>query len=128
MWRLLNGKLILGTTGGIYEILQPEEIDKDVATPSLAITTPLLWHGSLEETKETHSIVLQASGKGIINLDAQDLYGRTIGSLVIEVDDTSDDNYFQDVPLSRQYEIVGNIDIKPQYRITTTGGAGLLKL
>jgi len=125
----LNGKLILGTTGGIYEILQPEEIDKDAVTPSLAITTPLLWHGSLEETKETHSIVIQASGKGIINLDAQDLYGRTIGSLVIEVDDTSDDNYFQDVPLSRQYERSWKHRYKAaQYRITTTGGAGLLRV
>lgn len=125
----LNGRIVYGTTGGIYENLEIEEEDPDAFTPELEVVTPLLWHGSLEETKETHSLIIQASGKGIIELDAQDIDGKTIGSLVIEVDDTSDDNYFQDVPLSKQYERKWSHRYKAaQYRFKTKGGGGLLRI
>ena len=125
----LNGKLLYGTTGGIYEVLQLETVDDQAYTPDISITTPLLWHGSLEDTKETHSLVIQAAGKGIVNLDAQDLAGRTIGAIVFEVDDTSDDNYFQDVPLSKQYERSWKHRYKAaQYRMTVNSGDGLLRI
>ena len=95
----------------------------------MEITTPLFWHGSLSETKETNSIILQAAGKGLVEIDAQDDYGKVIGSLVIEVDDTADDNHFADVPLSRQYERKWSHRYKAaQYRIKTTGGSGLLRI
>lgn len=125
----LAGKLVFGTPGGVYQTINIEDEDEDAFTPEMEIVTPLLWHGSLTETKETHSLVLQASGRGIVELDAQDIDGKTIGSLTIEVDDTSDDNYFQDVPLSVQYERKWSHRYKAaQYRIRSRGGGGLLRI
>jgi len=125
----LNGKLVYGTSGGLYEVLKVEEENENAFTPDMEVVTPLLWHGSLEETKQTQSVIVQASGKGIITLDAQDLNGRTLGSLVFEVDDTSDDNYFEDVPLSKQYERKWSHRYRAaQYRIKTQGGGGLLRI
>jgi hypothetical protein len=125
----LNGQLVLGTSGGTFEVLKVEDIDDDAVTPELDITTPLLWHGSLDATKETNSIILQAAGIGKIIVDAQDDTGRLIGSMVIEVNDTSDDNYFQDVPLSVQYERKWQHRYRAaQYRFRTEGGRGLLRI
>ena len=125
----LNGTLLYGTTGGVFEILDTETERDDAFTPEMEITTPLFWHGSLSDTKETNSIILQAAGKGKVEIDAQDDYGKVIGSLVIEVDDTADDNHFADVPLSRQYERKWSHRYKAaQYRIKTTGGSGLLRI
>ena len=125
----LNGKLIYGTTGGLYEVLKIEEERDGAFTPEMKITTPLLWHGSLEDTKEVQAIVVQAAGKGKIEIDAQDDKGRVLGSMFMEVDDTSDDNYFQDVPLSRQYERKFQHRYRAaQYRIRSEGGSGLLRL
>ena len=125
----LNGTLLYGTTGGVFESLDIETEREDAFTPEMEITTPLFWHGSLSETKETNSIILQAAGKGLVEIDAQDDYGKVIGSLVIEVDDTADDNHFADVPLSRQYERKWSLRYKAaQYRIKTTGGSGLLRI
>ncbi len=95
----------------------------------MEVVTPLLWHGSLEDVKETQSVIIQAAGKGILTMDAQDEDGRTLGSLVIEVDDTSDDNYFLDVPLSKQYERKwSHRYLAAQYRFKTKGGGGLLRI
>ena len=125
----LNGQLTLGTTGGIFEVQTVETDNSSFFTPNVSVTTPLLWHGSLEATKETTSILIQAAGKGIILIDAQDETGKTIGSLTIEVDDTSDDNYFEDVPLSVQYERKWQHRYRAaQYRFRTEGGGGLLRI
>jgi len=125
----LNGKLLFGTTGGVYEVLKVEKENDNSFTPNMDIKTPLLWHGSLEQTKETSSLLIQAAGKGVITIDAQDENGKVIGELVMEVDDTSDDNYFADVPLSRQYERKWQHRYRAaQYRIKTTGGRGLLRI
>ena len=125
----LNGNLIYGTTGGVYKVIDVEDERDDAFTPEMEITTPLLWHGSLSETKETQSLILQAAGKGLIEIDAQDDNGKVIGSMVIEVDDTADDNHFADVPLSRQYERKWTHRYRAaQYRVKTTGGSGLLRI
>jgi len=125
----LGGKMVLGTNGGVYEILEVEDDRDDAFTPEMEVITPYLWHGSLMDTKETTSVILQATGEGIIEMDAIDIDGKVIGSLVIEVDDTSDDNYFQDVPLSSQYERKwSHRYLAAQYRFKTKGGGGLLRI
>lgn len=125
----LGGKLIYGTNGGIYESLQVEDEDEDAFTPNMEVTTPFLWHGSLMEYKQTHSVILQATGKGVIEMDAIDLDGKVLGSLRMEVDDTSDDNHFDDVPLSKQYERKwSHRYLAAKYRFRTTGGGGLLRI
>lgn len=125
----LNGKLLYGTTGGVFEVLKVEETKDNSVTPELTVTTPLLWHGSLEDTKETNSIILQMAGKGKVSVEAQDDSGRLLGTMFMEVDDTSDDNYFEDVPLSKQYERKWQHRYRAaQYKFTTEGGEGLLRL
>ena len=123
----LAGTLVYGTTGGIYTVNKPESTEG--FTPEATVTTPLLWHGSLSDQKETHSVILQAAGIGKIRMTAQDEEGREIGELLFEVDDTSDDNYFADVPLSKQYERKWSHRYKAaQYTFKTEGGTGLLRI
>jgi len=125
----LNGRLVIGTSGGIYDVLKQGQTTTDSKTPDVEIVTPLLWHGSLTDYKETQAIILQAAGRGRVILEAQDDSGRDLGSLVIEVDDTPDDNYFADVPLSRQYDRMWQHRYRAaQYRIRTEGGGGLLRI
>ena len=125
----LGGTLILGTTGGIYEVLEIEEEIDDAFTPEMEVITPLLWHGTLEDIKETRSVIIQAAGKGTIEMDATDEDGRVLGSLLFEVNDTSDDNYMEDVPLSKQYERSWSHRYRAaQYRLKAKGGGGLLRI
>jgi hypothetical protein len=125
----LGGRLALGTNGGIYNVVPVEQSIESSITPSPLITTPLLWHGSLMATKETHSLILQASGVGIVHIEAQDEKGTILGAISIEIDDTTDDNYFNDVPLSRQYERKWQYRYRAaQYRFRITGGSGLLRI
>ena len=123
----LAGQLVYGTTGGVYNVNKVESI-KGFA-PVTTFTTPLLWHGSLSETKQTHSIILQAAGKGMITMDAQDLNGNQIGSLVFEVDDTKDDNHFIGVALSKQYERKWSHRYKAaQYTFKIESSEGLVRI
>jgi hypothetical protein len=123
----LAGSLVFGTTGGVYNINKIESQDGFV--PDMSFTTPLLWHGSLSDYKETHSLIIQAAGKGTLEVECRNIDGKIIGSLVFEVDDTPDDNSFQDVPLSKQYERKWNHRYKAaQYTFRSKGGGGLLRV
>jgi len=123
----LGGDLVLGTAGGVYDVNKVESTEG--FTPDLTFTTPLLWHGSLTGTKQTHSIILQAAGKGMVTMDAQDLNGNQLGSLVFEVDDTKDDNHFLGVALSKQYERKWSHRYKAaQYTFKIESGEGLLRV
>lgn len=125
----LAGALVFGTSGGIHESLREGQIDADGVTPQFEIVTPMLWHGSLIEMKETLSIVIQAAGKGILQIDAVDDEGRTIGSMEVESGNSTDDNYFFGVPLSRQYERKWQHRYRgAQYRIRSKNGDGLFRL
>ena len=123
----LAGQLVYGTIGGIYDI---NKVETELGVhPVTTIVTPLLWHGSLSQTKETYSVILQAAGKGTITMDAQDLDGNQIGSLVFEVDDDTDDNHFTGVALSKQYERKWSHRYKAaQYSFKIEGGSGLLRI
>jgi hypothetical protein len=61
-------------------------------------------------------------------MDAKDDAGRIIGELRFEVDD-SDDNQFEGVPLSRQYERAWQHRYRgAMYRFRTVGGSSLLRI
>ena len=125
----LGGSLVYGTTGGLYNVLNIESEKETAFTPEMEVVTPLLWHGSLTDTKQTQSLIIQAAGRGTLEVTAQDVDGRELGSLVVDVDDQSDDNYFSDVPLSKQYERKWSHRYKAaQYRFKSIGGTGLLRL
>lgn len=123
----LGGQLTFGTPGGVYNINKVEIISE--TTPTMTAVTPMLWHGSLSEIKETYSMIIQASGKGTLIVDAMDDKGRILGELVFEVDDTPDDNNFSDVALSRQYERKWEHRYRgAQYRFRSKAGGGLLRI
>jgi hypothetical protein len=125
----LGGKLIFGTPSGIYEVMQDGSKNTDAVTPDLDVTTPMLWHGSVTDMKETMSIVLQVAGKGILDIEAWDDEGRKLGSMVVEATNDPDDGYYYSVPLSRQYERKWQHRYRgAQYRIRSRGGSGLLRL
>ena len=125
----LAGTLVLGTAGGIYESLREGQTNPDGVTPQFEIVTPMLWHGSLIEMKETLSIVIQAAGQGILQIDAVDDDGRVLGSMEVESGNDTDDNYFFGVPLSRQYERKWQHRYRgAQYRIRSKSGDGLFRL
>lgn len=122
----LAGRLIFGTSGGIHNVNNIESTDG--IAPNVVIRTPLLWHGSLTDTKETHSVVIQAAGVGNVTMRGIDEVGNVLGTLVFEVDDT-DDNNFSDVPLSTQYERKWSHRYRAaRYEFTTEGGGGILRI
>ena len=101
----LAGSFVLGTSGGVWDVEPDEAADNpEAVSPVMEVVTPPLWHGSLSEEKQTHSFIMQASGRGIIEVTADDIQGRRLGSLRFEIDGSSDDTSFEGVPLSRQYE------------------------
>jgi hypothetical protein len=122
----LAGQFVLGTPGGVYE---ESGNAPDAVTPDMEVVTPMLWHGSLSDTKETYSLIIQATGQGTLQIDAIDDQGRAFGSLDIEINDTPDDNRFLDVPLSRQYERKWEHRYRgAQYRFRVKNSAGMIRI
>lgn len=125
----LGGKFVIGTPGGIYNVLRDNEENPDAVTPIAKVTFPFFWHGDLVGTKHTHSLIIQANGKGTVTLKATDYDGKSIGSIVTEADANSDDSSFLGVALSEQYE-------KPfahkyraaQYTLEVSGGTGVFRI
>jgi len=125
----LGGELSFGTSAGVYTCLTDESTDEDGIYPEAYIVTPFLWHGSLTDEKQTHSIIFQASGTGIIEMDAQDDKGRILGSMRFEINDNPDDNSFEDVPLSAQYERLWQHRYRAaQYRFRIIESLGLIRI
>lgn len=128
----LAGQLVFGTSGGIYELIRMngQGIMDDIPAPNLEIVTPYLWHGSVIETKQTHALIIQASGQGLLEIDAWDDTGRGLGSITVEIsEDRTDDNSPRGVPLSRQYERPWSHRYRgAQYRIRSRGGSDLLRI
>lgn len=66
-------------------------------------TTPILWHGDIIEPKQSHALVLYASGTGTVTVDATDEMGRQINSVRFEL--TGDgDSRSDTVPLPSQFQ------------------------
>ena len=94
----------------------------------MIVTTPILWHGSLDKIKESTSIILHASGFGDLVIEAFNEKGTQLDSLNITIDDTGDDNNFPDVPLTRQYERQFLHRYKGVQFKFTSSGTGLLRI
>lgn len=122
-----GGQLYVGTPGGVYKVGKIEDTD-DETYPSIQITTPYLWHGSFHDTKNIHSIIIQAAGNGTATLEIFNDRNQLIASDTFEVDASPDDNNFPDVPLSRQYERKCEHRYRgAQFRLTIPG-TGLLRI
>jgi hypothetical protein len=106
----LAGSLVFGTMGGIYNVLgrsarvsTNEQTVSDV-WPTATCTTPILWHGSISDTKETKSIMIHASGSGSIDIDVFNESGDRIDSIEVEFTEDDASDTFPFFPLERQYE------------------------
>ncbi len=122
----LGGRLVYGTAGGVYTIGKIED-EKEVH-PSMTLTFPVLWHGSFTDSKNIHSIILQASGTGNGVLEVINDENVTLRSDTFEIDEGKDDNFFSDVPLSAQYERKMELRYRgAQYRLTVSG-KGLVRI
>lgn len=98
----LGGVTVFGTPGGVFQATQIE--DYAPVSPECTITTPVLYFGSLYQTKESASIIIQASGAGEMVIDAEDQVGRKLSSIVFEIEMDGEDDKFVDLPLNLQYE------------------------
>lgn len=123
----LAGRLVVGTPGGLYDIKKPEYDDGTAIYPDIEVVTPFLWHGSLTSDKQTTSMIIQASGKGFIDVTAMDELGRELGFHRVEVEET-DTGYTTGVTLAREYEFRWPYRYRTaQYRFRVTEGSGLFR-
>lgn len=122
----LGGITLLGTPHGLYQRMQVE--DELENTPELVVETPILWHGGINTVKRSHSMIIQAAGKGSLLIEAFDDTGRRLTSIPVDIDGDDGDGVFNDVPLVRQYEK----KFEHQYRGVrlrfTSKGSGLFRL
>ena len=98
--------------------------------PELTITTPLLWQGSLSEPKQAHSIILQASGKGRVLVEAFDEQQQKLHAFTLDIQDVADDDSIPIHSLNQQYERqfpIRYTGLQLRFTITSDEG-GLLRL
>jgi hypothetical protein len=123
----LGDAMVWGTPDGIYNVHDIEDSDATVY-PDMIVETPIIWNGALNDMKDSHSFVLQASGKCTIVVEAFDERGRQLSSYNINVDDGAADDNFTDVPLNRQYERKFEHRYRGlKFRFTVTG-TGLVRI
>jgi hypothetical protein len=121
----LGGRLVYGTSGGIYDIQKievgPDDVD-NLISPDLYVKTPMLWHGSFVDEKQVKEIILQAAGSGLLRCNVYDDEGALIYDFSVEVDESPDDNFYPDVPLSQEYQIPLNLRYRgAQYEFMVEG-------
>lgn len=122
----LGGQTLVGTPGGIWERKRIE--DETEFSPEMVVTTPILWQGAINDTKESYSFILQATGQGELQVEAFDERGRYLSAMQYLIDPSGADDNFPDVPLQRQYERKFEHRYRGvQFRFSTRG-KGLLKI
>ncbi|CAB5220277.1 hypothetical protein UFOVP235_26 [uncultured Caudovirales phage] len=122
----LGGNLIFGSPAGIFNVA-PVSVSATYEPTATAIT-PMLWLGDISNNKRTHSMIVQASGQGTIDLEIFDENGLPLTTMSMEIDGTLDDNSYDGVPIIKQYErpfeyVVRGVRIK-----FTINGNGLVRL
>lgn len=125
----LGGTTVFGTSGGAFKVVEYED-DEDFSPP-IDIMTPILWHGSLTDTKQSREFIIQAAGEGQLQISAYNEEDKLLTSMTIDLDPVTgggDDNYYS-LPLSKQYNRPFNYQYKGvKFRIKATSGKGRLKI
>ena len=103
----LGGRLMFGTADGVYEatdrVVTQDTGLADLRRSPMQAETPILWLGAFVGTKRTHTLILQASGKGRFFIDAMDESDRPMGSIEVNLDRIEGDKHWGDAPLSSDY-------------------------
>ena len=124
----LAGNLVVGTSGGTFNIQQPEDAEGEV--PVATFTTPVLWQGSLSAPKNGNSLILQASGSGRVLIEAFDEHDTPLRTLTFDIQDDQGDEHIPRHSLQQQYEHqfpVRYIGLQLKFTITSDNG-GLLRI
>lgn len=122
----LGGISIVGTSGGVWQYKLVEE--ETEVSPDLYIETPILWQGSINDQKQSSTLVMQATGKGRVIVNAYDESGRHLSRIPFEIETDSEDDSFPDVPLSVQYERRFEHLFRGVRLVITAEGSGLVKI
>lgn len=123
----LGGRAIYGGFGGVYEEADPENASTDLAEVTMRVITPVAWHGSMTEEKETYSFFIHASGQGDMLIEILDENNVILESFVLEIEDDSD-GAFPDNPISRQYERRLSVRYRGIKTRITSKGRGLVRI
>lgn len=124
----LAGQTIFGTPGGLWEVANPEDTDV-FARPEATFELPFLYHGSMTDDKLAHSVLIQAVGSGIVEVECIDIHGAVICSDRFDINDVTDDTLVPDMPLSQQYERPwGRRYLAAKYRFRITSASGLTQI
>jgi hypothetical protein len=103
----LGGRLMFGTADGVYEAteraFQQDTGIADLRRSPMVAETPVLWLGDFIGTKRTHTLVLQATGKGRFFIDAVDEDDRPMGSIEVNLDRLPGDPHWGDAPLKSDF-------------------------
>mgnify|MGYP006403317707 CR=1 FL=1 len=122
----LGGVTLFGNNGQLWEYRYSENIVDEY--PVAVVTTPILWHGNMTEIKQSHSMLIQATGEGEVEVEAFDDAGKILSTHIFQIQDGAVEGEFPDVPLSRQF----NRKLEHRYRgiqlKMTMKGKGLIQI
>jgi len=124
--RQLGPTTLLGTPGGVWNRKLVE--DETDISPTMIVETPILWQGAINDLKDSHSIIIQASGKGTIDIEAFDELDRPLSGMTFEISGLGVDDSFGPVPLSLQYERKFQHRYRGVYFRFKIKGTGLLRM
>jgi hypothetical protein len=108
----LGGVTLFGNRGQIWESRFSHTDDDIEEYPEAVVTTPIFWHGTMTEMKQSHSMLIQAIGEGEIEVEVYDDTGRQLSVHKFQIQDALVDGEFPDVPLNRQF----NRKLEHRYR------------
>lgn len=97
----LAGNTAIGTISG-FQLVGKEYATTGVRGAASAVT-PILWHGDFLEPKQSHSLIIYASGAGRVTISAEDETGRQLNTVLFDLPKADQTNYLG-VPLQRQFE------------------------
>lgn len=122
----LGGVTLFGNNGQMWEYRYSNDVVDEY--PTAVVTTPILWHGTMTEIKQSHSMLIQATGKGQIQVEAFDDGGRVLSTHIFQIEDDLVAGEFPDIPLNRQF----NRKLEHRYRgiqlKITIKGKGLIQI
>ena len=108
----LGGRLMFGTADGVYESTD-RTFDQDTGLADLrrspmVAETPVLWLGDFISSKRTHTMLVQATGKGRFFIEAVDDQERLMASIEVNLDKLEGDTHWGDSPLRNDYSFPFN--------------------
>ena len=123
----IGDRTVLGCRGGVYEVFDVEDNNKNLADNVMTIKTPILWHGSMTQDKSTHSFFIHASGKGDILVEIFNEKDELLSAFPLEIEDNGNGS-FPSNPINRQYDRKFEVIYRGLRVKLTSQGKGLVRV